>query len=321
MNAFYIVTGALIVILTFIDFFHTTLSTQGYGFISRSLNKAVSYLILTVKNRFLYKYSGLLHLLINSFVWLLLLLAGSCFIFLSEKDMVVNSLTKLPASAIERFYYTCYVISTAGIGDYIPGNRLSRILSGILSFSGFIMLTMNITYLVAVLNAVNNKKNLASYISSMGKNAEKLYNYLLQDGDLALESTSDLRSLILKHNVNHLSYPVIQRFLSIPNKFSAAVQLASLYEVLRVLKNKFNTSSQQVQRIDAILAVIDDYLEVHKNEKLFDKDTEVVKQFRFMWLEKYKEKLPQPQQMDDLVSATLRSVGKGWKDVYETSTN
>ncbi|MAZ28025.1 MAG: hypothetical protein CL868_13235 [Cytophagaceae bacterium] len=316
----YLIVGIGLVVLTFIDFFHTTLSSEGYGFLSRSINNGLTYLILGPKSRFLYKYSGLLHLLVNSFIWLVLLLAGSYLIFLSEPDMVVNSVTKVPASAIERFYYTCYVISTAGIGDYIPGNNLSRMLSGVVSFSGFIMLTMNITYLIAVLNAVNHKKNLATYISTMGEDVESLYTYLLQDGKLALESTSDLRTLILKHNVNHFSYPVIQRFLSNSNKLSAVVQLASLYEVLRVVKNRLDISSQQVKKIDALLAAIDDYLEIHKNEKFKDeKRLAELGQMRMIWLERYKEKIIQPQKMDSLVTSTLKSIGKEWTDVYTNS--
>ncbi len=53
--------------------------------------------------------------------------------------MVVNGTTGMPAYKTERFYYTAYVLSTLGIGDFVPGNDHSRVITGILSFSGFIL--------------------------------------------------------------------------------------------------------------------------------------------------------------------------------------
>lgn len=317
MNWFLFVLGILIIIITFLDFFHTTISSHGYGYFSDKLNNVLKRIILSFQSTRIYKFSGLIHLLVNSFFWLSLLVLGSFIIFYSSDQMVVQGSTMEPATAIQRFYYTCYVISTTGIGNFIPGSPQGEIAVAILSFTGFLMLTLAITYFLSVLNAVNHKKGIAVYITSMGENPEKLYDFFNNDGKLAFESESDLKMLIINHTTNHLSFPIIESFISPQNRYNVPLQFASLYEVLRVLMVHTDKGSRQWKNLNSILDTIKFYLKSHvKNISGKKYDPEKLKKLREVWQVNYGIQLEANDKYDELLFFSLKNSGKDWEDVY-----
>src|SRR6056297_2390090 len=158
METIQIIAGLVIIVITFLDFFHTTLSGRGFGFISGKLNRFLNVLILQNRSRSIFKFSGFIHLIMTSFVWLALLFLGTYIIFTAGNEMVINSTTHLSATNTQRFYFTGYLLSTLGIGDFIPGNETAQVIAGILSFSGFVLITTGLTYLLSVVQAVLGKK-------------------------------------------------------------------------------------------------------------------------------------------------------------------
>lgn len=313
-----IIFGIGILILMFIDFFHTTLSGNGFWIISGKTNAWLSKLILSNPSRILYKYSGVAHIILSVSVWLMMLLAGVFLIFSSGQDMVVDSNTGRPASLLERFYYACYTISTLGLGDLKPGTGFSRLLTGILSFTGFILLTIAVTYLLKVISAVLQKKQLAYYISSLGQDLESLYHFCGTDKTRSRLGTNspELRRLILQNASSYGYFPIVHHFLSWNRKYSIEVQLASFYEVLLVLREQEKVNNAEASNIDSLLRAIAYYLEmgIQQKEK-FEVDQQRLASLRRRWGEMG---LPYPQKndMDLAVSASLKSAGWGWKDVY-----
>ena len=194
METIRIVAGLLVIVITFLDFFHTTLSGNGFGFISEVINRLLNRLIIQNKDRGIFIYSGLTHLLINTMVWLVLLFLGAFIVFTAGDEMVIHEMSGLPANNYERFYFTAYVLSTLGIGDYVPGNETSQVLAGILSFTGFILITIGLTYLLSVVQANLKKKELAFLISTTGKDVEEIYNYFKKEDGLSdLVSDAELQ--------------------------------------------------------------------------------------------------------------------------------
>jgi len=94
---------------------------------------------------------------------------GTFIIFTSGEEMVIHGTTSLPADKTERFYFTGYILSTLGVGDFVPGNDTSRVLVGILSFTGFILITTGLTYLLSIVQAVLKKKELAFLFPQWGR--------------------------------------------------------------------------------------------------------------------------------------------------------
>lgn len=309
--------GFIIIVFTFFDFFHTTLSGRGFWFISATINKFLSRAILKNQNRHVFDYSGLLHVLITALCWLLLLVIGTFLINISYESMVVNGETKLPAGTVERFYYTCYLLSTLGIGDYAPGNDLSRITSGILSFSGFVLLTTALTYLLSVVNSVLSKKQLAFSISALGNDIGDLYNFLqLEEGSAVNEMSGELRGSVLKNASNFLAFPIINHYMTREKSQSAEVQLARLYEVLMVLRNEYDEKSLEGAKVENILRSVERYLSLGVgNQNRFEHDPDELAKLRQFWALRGKEFQQNPAKDED-INHILKSAGWSWKDVY-----
>jgi hypothetical protein len=322
MEIFEIITfvlGFLILIITFFDFFHTTLSGNGFWYISGTLNEILSRIILSNKNRRFFDYSGLIHLLLTTLCWLVLLILGTYLIFISDEEMVINAQTKVPADLLERFYYTCYLLSTLGIGDFTPGHNFSRILSSALSFSGFILLTTALTYLLSVVNSVLSKRQLALTISTLGEDITELYNFFELESSSALtDKSGDLRQLILQNASNFLAFPIMNHFMTRKKSRSAEVQLASLYEVLMVLQMQYDKKTVEYAKMDKVVKAIDAYTSMGiSDEDDFKNDEDHLAELRHFWTARGL-KYQQDTKTDRQINASLKSAGWEWKDVYKT---
>lgn len=311
--------GITILICTFLDFFHTTLSGQGFGWISGKANKLLGRIILKNRNTFIFKYSGFLHLLITALFWLLLLFLGSFLIYASSPEMVVNSDSRVPATMLERLYYTGFVISTLGIGDFIPGKDLSRIFTTILSFSGFILLTTALTYLISVVNTVLQKKQLAIYISTLGNDINEIYGSVItpEGVNLLVKNSNSIREMIIKNSSNYIFFPIVQYYLSDKKEEALELQLVRLYEVLMVLSFQFEPETRQALKIRSILATIVKYVNLRlAKQEDYSFDPEALKAARRFW-SRHSLAYPLQPDADQAMNANLRSAGWNWEDVYE----
>ena len=299
------VFGLLLLLFVFGDFFFTTLSFHGYGWMSRKLNKGLGGFIVKNQNSDYYTYSGVSHLLFNSVTWLFLLILASWFLFCSQEALVINSSTQLPASILERLYFTCYVIATVGLGDFKPGNELGQIIFSVISFSGFIMLTLNITYLFSVIQAVKKQKTLALEINNLGKTPQALaYNF---GEDQSIEQNlKTVKSLLTVHIIDHSSFPVILRFISRSDHRCPVIQCIQLYLALKIYKNRTdNYNGKEFQRLEEMLET---YLELNPDvhEELdvnYPTGKEITK---IINAEQYKK-----------ITKLLASIGKGWGNIIK----
>lgn len=318
METAQIVIGLAIILFTYLDFFHTTLSGNGFGIFSRIINQILNRIIIQNRTRTIFKFSGMTHLLITTFLWMLLLFIGTYAVFSAGEEMVVHSTTGLPATHPERFYYTGYVLSTLGIGDFVPGNDTSRILTGILSFSGFILITTGLTYLLSVINAVLDKKQLSFVISTMGKDIEEIFNFYKQQEELEnlISNASDLRQQILKNASNYLSFPMANYFLSKKRESALILQLARLHEVLMIIRLDWKEESVQYKKITVILNGIEKYLELAIEKPDAAKhNKEELKTYRSHWM-KYGYYFEGKTAIDRQFTSSLKYAGWDWKEVY-----
>ncbi len=322
------VIGVIIIIAVFIDFFYTTLSGNGSGFLTKYFNNLISKIILGLNWKWLRKISGFLHVTATLNLWLILLLVGCFFVFSSNEPMVINSSTDEPASFGSRFYYTCYILSTVGIGDYVPDTSFGQIVTGLLSFSGFILLTTALAYVISITGAVSDKRDLAVAISSMGNNPKGLYNYFTQEEKLSLlfDASPDMRQLLHTFTHNYLSYPMIENYLTNNLTNSEGVQLVNLYEVLRIV---FCQSEQNEQiKLLPLIRSFNYFMKIHmKNEKSHtDYEEKDVNELRVRYwtpiLQKEGINLDVTDiQLQDIklenIDSLLASSGWSWTDIYD----
>ena len=319
METLQLIGGLLIIVLTFFDFFHTTLSGKGFGWGSKALNLIINRIIIQDRERTIFRYSGLVHLLIQTTVWLSLLILGTFLVFTSGEEMVIGSSDNLPATLTERFYFTCYLLSTLGIGDFIPGNEISEIIAGILSFSGFVLITTGLTYFLSVINAVLSKKQFALHIYSFGGNIEELYDYFKKDDEISNLTTSagEFRQQTLKNASSYLAFPMVNYFLTTEKRSELTVQLAALYEVMNVLRMEWKEDSLQYSRISTVINAIEIYLEMGIEGPDEDEhNPEKLKTLRSYWRD-YGFIIPENEKIDRTFSASLKHSGWSWDSVYK----
>lgn len=215
MHVFVLSLGLLLLVLIIYDFFFTTLSGSGAGLISK---KVASFSYRSLRqfsgstNRKVFEYSGMIVNLSVLFVWIVLVWLGLFLVFSYDPAGVTNS-SSTPANWTERLYFTGYILSTLGLGNFKPVTPFFEIVTGIFSFFGFIFFTSSMTYLISVSSAVIRKRTLSRSISTLGKNpseiADKLKNFQPSYRDQQILS---LQQQITSHLVSHQAYPVVHFF-------------------------------------------------------------------------------------------------------------
>ncbi|MHA6247896.1 ion channel [Pontibacter sp. CAU 1760] len=237
----YFVIGVVIVVFTCVDLIYTTLAPRGAGFISGPVSVAV-WKVFRAISRFTHNKksltgAGILIVVTVLLTWVLLLWAGNVFIYLADKNAVVNSTTQIPATNQERIYFTGYTLSTLGNGDFKAGSSGWQIYTAFISFTGLMLITIAITYMVPILSAVTQRRALSIQISAIGSSPQRilLNNWNGKDFKKLEEQFQSLTQEITHQGQMHLSYPVLHYFQHGEKQASLLPNLAALDEAVTLL--------------------------------------------------------------------------------------
>lgn len=316
------VLGLLLMAFVLADFLFTTLSCNGSGKITSTGNTWIGRLLVPPNDK-TRVWLGVFHLLFTLLTWVSLLLVGGFFVFASMDYFVVNSTTKEVASLPQRAYFTAFVFSTLGTGDFVPGSDSSRYFASVYSILGFGVLTTAITYILNVMSSANAKKNLAAYISSMGNTPLKLYDYFTTDdsADLFANRVDDLVEMVNTNINNHLCYPIVHFFISDLKPHELSMQLAGLHEATFAMRIRYAddpVTMAHLQRVDRVIAR---FLNLARTPDTFKREREKnLLQLRKQWKSRVPE-LAHTDEIDDKtkrqLGSVLRQFGFDWTDVYE----
>lgn len=171
-------------------------------------------------------------------MWLLLLVAGWSLVFASSEG-AVRERQGAPADGIARVYFAGYSVFTLGNGDYRPGDDVWQLATVAASGTGLVFVTLAITYLVPVASAVAQRREVASYIASLGRSpAEILTRAWTGDGFGSLgQHLVTLAHLVHGARQRHLTYPVLHYFHSADPESAAAPSLARLSQAVDLLRH------------------------------------------------------------------------------------
>lgn len=241
MNYFLFSLGLIIVLLVILDIMFTTLAPRGTGFITERLRSWIWKLFHLLskgdgKNKLL-NYAGMFTVSAWLLGWIVAFWAGNALMYIADYDSVMQSGTKINATITDKIYFVGYVLSTMGLGDFRPNGEAWKIYTSIISFSGFIIITIGITYLVPVLSAEMGKRKTSIYIHSLGISPE---NILLnawngKDFNRLSQHFTTLTSEIMTQAQNHVAYPVLHNFHSHMRREALAINLAVLDEALTII--------------------------------------------------------------------------------------
>jgi hypothetical protein len=149
----------------------------------------------------------------------------------------MNVETNSPTTVVNKIFYTGYTLSTLGLGDIEPEGNFWDILTSVLSFTGLILISIAITYLIPVVSAEITKRRISVTINTIGSSVEEmLLNYWNGKDFKELEQPFiPLIDSIILHAQNHKAYSVLHFFHSSDKKEAFVLNITNLDETLTVL--------------------------------------------------------------------------------------
>ncbi len=182
--------------------------------------------------------SGPLILVGGLTLWITLLWVGWTLIFASAESALIDTRGAGPISWIERFYFSGYTIFTLGNGDFAPRDGVWQIATVLATANGMLFVTLSVTYVLSVLDAVTQKRSFASNVSGLGTQSETVVRTSwngeeFRGLDLPLNTfTSQLNTL----TANHKAYPILHYFFSGQRKQAPTLSITILDEALTLLR-------------------------------------------------------------------------------------
>lgn len=241
MSLAYLIVGVLLLIGTIADLLWTTLWIEGGAGPLTSLLMASTWQTLRRlggQNERILTVSGPLILILGLTTWIALLWLGWTLIFAGAEDILIDTRNAGPISWVERFYFTGYSIFTLGNGDFAPRDGVWQIMTVLATASGMLFVTLSVTYVLSVLDAVTQKRSFATGVTGLasqgGDVVRAAWNGQEFVGlDLLLNTyTSQLNTL----TSNHKAYPVLHYFHSEQSEQAPVTSIAVLDDALTILR-------------------------------------------------------------------------------------
>lgn len=324
MEYIFLVSGILLLILVTIDLLSTILLMDGGGKISNFISKGIWKILYLLSNKNarspLLSKAGLLIIISLFATWIFLIWMSFSLIYLSDRGSVVDTSTEAITNAIGKIYFVGYTISSLGNGDLKSGSDAWRVISNVMSIYGTFFITLSISYLIPVLDAVIKKRALSGYIYQLGKTPEEILKngWNGKDFSILYSHFDNLYTMILQHSERHLAYPVLHYFHSVKPKYSAPLTFTILDEAISIQKTFEIDKSPNAINWQLLRETMNSFTDVLDN---FDSSSKV-KEPPFPYLDDLKFPVNRSQEEIDLAVSELADRRKklhgmiirdGWK--------
>jgi len=234
--------GLALVAAILVDFFGTTLTPRRFHFLATAISAVVWRVLVGLAEATgrpaLVTAAGPAIVLIVFGSWLGLTWAAWTIVFSAYPQAVVNDGGE-PAAFWERAYFAGYTLSTLGLGELRPGDNLARLLTAAASFGGLVIISLTISSLVGVVQAVTAARTLAVRLTSLGESgAEMLANGW--DGESFERLESQLQPLLgalFEHSERGEASPVIHHFIEQDRRRALGPAVAALDDALVLLRD------------------------------------------------------------------------------------
>jgi hypothetical protein len=237
MHILLYILGGILVAFGALDALWTTLWVDGNaGPFTRRHNSWMRRAILKFagRNHRALSMTGPIVLVTSVLVWAVIPWVGWVLLFSGDSQSLMNARLRIPADVVDRIYFTGYTMFTLGNGDFTPNGKFWELATAFASLDGLFMLTLAVTYLLAIIEAVVAKRSFASQVWALGHNAEE---FLLHcwDGngfpavELQIVSLTEQLQLVTEQ---HHAYPMLHYYHEARKKQSVSQNLAVFSEVL-----------------------------------------------------------------------------------------
>ncbi|WP_435119984.1 potassium channel family protein [Halolamina sp. C58] len=214
--------------------------------------------------------------LVGLVMWISLLWVGWALVFAGGENALIDTIDGSPISWVERFYFVGYSLFTLGNGEFVPRDSVWQVTTVFTTASGMLLITLSISYVLSVLDAVTQKRSFATSISGLGLRGETVVTESW-DGDsfdgveLSLNTfTAELNEL----TTNHKAYPVLHYFYTEQREAAAVVSIVVLDDALTLWRFGVPEQHQpsQVVLVNA-RAALQNYLETLGHSFATESDT------------------------------------------------
>ncbi|MDL5363212.1 potassium channel family protein [Halalkalicoccus sp. NIPERK01] len=237
MNYLYFGLGVSLLIVAVTDLLWTTLWVEaGAGPLTARLMRGTWKLLRRVGTYSprIRTLAGPVVLALGLGMWIALLWGGWMFVFASAENALRDTIDTGPISWAERFYFVGYSLFTMGNGDFAPRDGLWQILTALMTASGMLLVTLSITYVLSVLDAVTQKRSFAQDVSGLGLDGESIVTTTWNGSafdDVALPLNS-ITTALNELTANHKAYPILHYFYTDDREAAAVLSGASLDDAL-----------------------------------------------------------------------------------------
>ncbi|MDT0645110.1 hypothetical protein RM545_00265 [Zunongwangia sp. F260] len=330
MSTLLIVIGVIVITLVTIDMLSTILRMSGGGFISNFAAKGIWKTIFALSKRNghspILSHAGFFIVISLFVIWIGLIWMGYSLIYLSSASSVVDTATLLPSNWVGKIYFVGYTLSSLGNGDLKSGGDAWRILSNVMSLHGTFLVTLSISYIIPVLDAVIKKRTLSAYIWQLGRTPEELIRNCWNGKDFSIlhDQFQSLHTMILEHSERHLAYPVIRYFHSNELKYSAPLCMAILDEVVTIQEVYEIDKSDKAYNWKILKKSLNSYLDILSSSYVQPTDDappfNYSDDLNFSELtsdKKHKEILEESGIRRKYLAGSVKEDGWAWEDVIE----
>lgn len=242
MHVLLYILGALLIIFGAIDALWTTLWVDGNaGPFTRRHNSWMRRLILRLarSNHRALSTTGPIVLVTSVLVWAVVPWAGWVLLFSGDPRSLLKVHVGTPAGLIDRIYFAGYTMFTMGNGDFTPNGKFWELATPWASLNGLFMLTLAVTYLLAIIEAVVAKRSFASQVWALGHTAEEFVLHCWDGSafpaiELQIVSLTEQLQLVTEQ---HHAYPMLHFYHEANTKQSVSHNLAVFSEVLLLLRH------------------------------------------------------------------------------------
>lgn len=236
-----LVVGLALVVAAVVDLLWTTLWTDGgAGPLTAALMAGTWHGLRSVRSgrsRFL-SLSGPLVLSLTLATWVVLLVAGWTLVFGSGANSLAYTRGPEPVSWVGRLYFVAYTLFTMGNGDFSPTSDVWRIATGLTNASGMVLVTLGVTYVINVLQAVVEKRSFASTVRAIGERGDEFVAAGWEEGDFAEHdlTVNDLSSQLSTIASQHRAYPILHYYRGAGRRHSLPIAVAIFDDALTLFR-------------------------------------------------------------------------------------
>lgn len=242
MPILFVLPGVALILLALWDATSTMVSVEGGGPLTSRIAQGIFRMLTRLSkdpHSAVQAKGGEAISLLVVLVWIGMLWAGWTVIFLSRHGAVTDTATGAAAGLVDTIYFAGFGLFTLGIGDFRPASGFFQIATALSSLSGLFLVTVGISYLLSLTNAVAERRGVAAVISGLGHSGEEILRTSWNGRDfggleLQLPTLSDSVAHLAEQ---HLAKPVLHYFHSPIRHTALEPSVVALYEAVLLLRH------------------------------------------------------------------------------------